>query len=355
MNDKNFRIYIISICIISIITIWVLYLVVRKRDISTDPIDKQITQSENAKNANIPNTSPISTTNNKNNENSKNSNYNTANVYKFSVINLCDDKLYCSYDATILGSVNRSICKELPQDMYNLGHIYSFVYYNGCIYYLTGALGLYSSPCSIYKYDIEKMNSTCIANNAENKSACYIANGILFYETAEFDENDIDRQHGVGKINLLTGEYNQIYKNDTDVQIKYCNGSRLYLQIDKYSEQEYFCIDSDGHYISTLTNDEIEIVDGYISGNYTYNLYDGTIYQHQLNEEAIQFFYIPDVIDQYAIHQGSGHIENIIDNRIYYSVLTDPNSKEYNTANKLLIRCDTNGHNEEIAATCFQP
>ena len=345
MNYKKVGICAILIVVLSLLTL-ILYFVVKRQIIFNDSVNKRITDLENTDSQGMV---TIST------PEAEVIKEDIFDIQKFSEVNPYENKLYCNYDSTVFGSVNDSICENLPYNMDNLGYIYSFAYYDGYIYYLTGDLGSAILPASIYKYDVNKKSSICIADNAQTASVCYIVNGTLFYETAEFNQDDMIDQGGIGKFNLQTGERNQIYATDMNLQIGYCRADGIYMKTTHYPDSEnYFCIDYDGKNEHALSKDEIQVFDHFISGNYAYSIHDGMIYRYDLNQKETKHYLIPKSIDKYMLMQDSGYVENIIDNKIYYRISAKSDSEELRMVNSLLLRCDMDGENTEIVATRFR-
>ncbi len=351
MNYKKVGICVLLIVVISL-QIPILYFVVKKQKEQrafNSSVNEKITNLENTS---AQNTTPIPVSTPK----AEPGEENVLGIHKFSVINPCEGKLYCNYDSTVLGSVNNSICENLPDNMDNLGYIYSFAYYDGYIYYLTGDLGGGIIPAAIYKYDINKKSSLCIADNAQTVSACYIVNKTLLYETAEFDKDKMIEKVGIGKINLQTEECDEIYTIDVTPHIGYCQEDGIYIKTHPYSgTTDYFCMDYNGNKKRALSGDEMKIFDDFISDHYAYSCKDGVIYQYDLDKKETKNYMIPNSIDQYKLMQDSGCIVNIIDNKIYYSISAQSDSEELRMVNSLLLRCDMNGENTEIVASRFQP
>lgn len=277
----------------------------------------------------------------------------TPNVYKFSVVSSYKNKLYCSYDPAILGFINNDICNDLPYGLHNLGTIYSFTCYNGYIYYLTGPVGTDDSPCSIYRCNMDGKNNIYIASNAYSDSTCYIVNDFLFYTTAEFN-GEVLKKQGVAKINLQTGEYNQIYQADGLIYIKYCNGNDLYIKYN-YPDKQSFCIDNNGNLQYSVSDDEIEIINDCLINGQAYKFYDGAIYQYDREKNSKWLFNIPRVIGEYTVNQDFGCVENVLNNKIYYRISLKIPPRVHSIINTLLLRCDKNGQNTELVGVCFIP
>lgn len=275
-----------------------------------------------------------------------NKKYSTSNIYKFSVVNLYNNKLYCSYNPAIYGFVNEEICNELPYGLHNLGHIYSFTCYNGYIYYLTGPLGSDSPICSIYRCDMDGKNNVYIASNAYSISECYIANNYLFYTTKE-DE--------INRINLQTGEYDQIYTTDANISLKYYDGNNLYINAYKRSEQQSFCIDNNGEQQHNIPNGEPITFNDCMNDGYAYKFYDGAVYRYDRDNNSTWLFNIPRAIGEYAVCQDVGRVENVLNNKIYYKISLRIPYGIQSKINTLLLRCDMNGQNIELVGIYFQP
>ena len=275
---------------------------------------------------------------------------NDSRVYKFSDVSGYNGQVYCRYDSNILGGVNEDICNQLPYGMYNLGCIYSFVCYDGYIYYLTGVLGNDNVRCSIYRCNMDGTNNVYIADNAINGSNCYIIDNVLYYETGYINSisHALD-ESGIGKINLVTGEYNEIYRINKNLRIKYCDNSLIYLS----QNGNYFCIDTDGNYITSLSAENSYIINDVMYNGYSYKMYDGAVYKYDSDGNSTWIFNAIKRIENNTFTSYSGQIKNVINNKFYYTrAFTRYSPYPFNV---FLFRCNVDGSNTELVGAYFSP
>ena len=198
------------------------------------------------------------------------------NIDCFSVVDEYNGRLYCSYDNSVLGGTNEDICSLLPYGMHNIGHIESFTFYNGYIYYLTTKRGE-AAQAKIYRCNMDGSNNVYIADNARSGSDCFIVNNILYYSTGSpMDEYNHYQYDGIAKINLKTCEYEKIYNEGA--YLTHCTENYVFFCNTDYDNPKYYRLNTNGTNLCTMSSTDIELAPGRIHYSNRYHAYDGGIY-----------------------------------------------------------------------------